>query len=211
MHRLIYGPFQPVCFKRDLAYTLTLTRFFTGPFYHALLLKYTRFHSHAIPYIGMCQCVMPRMYMFMTPVSFSCWGCVQWSWSRRCELNTTYMNYMHFMLWRPDSYVAWCISECWWCAEKCACARHFRLIHVIWCICVCDMLKCMLVQDISRGFMNHWMFVTCSKKMCMRARDFQWVALIDASQCTEKLVSMSKISQTNSRYLRNECMFVTCW
>jgi len=72
MRRLIYEPFQPVCFKRDLAYTLTLTRFFTGPFYHALLLKYTRFHSHAI---GMCQRVMPRMYMFMTLVSFNCRAC----------------------------------------------------------------------------------------------------------------------------------------
>ncbi len=74
MRRLIYGPFQPVCFKRDLAYTQTLTRFFTGPFYHALLLKYTRFHSHAMLCIGMCQCVMPRMYMFMALVSFRCWG-----------------------------------------------------------------------------------------------------------------------------------------
>lgn len=45
MRRLIYEPFQPVCFKRDLAYTLTLTRFFTGPFYHALLLKCT----HSFP------------------------------------------------------------------------------------------------------------------------------------------------------------------
>lgn len=151
MRRLIYGPFQPVCFKRDLAYTLTLTRFFTGPFYHALLLKYTRFHSRAIPYTGMRQRVMPRMYMFMTLMSFRCWGCVRWSWSRRCELNSTYMNYMHFMLWRPDS----------------CCLMHLRVLVMCWEMCVCETF-----QIDSRYLMHLCLW---HAEMHVSARHFTWL------------------------------------
>lgn len=62
MRRLIYGPFQPVCFKRDLAYTLTLTRFFPA---HFTVRSCSNRHAF-IP--------TPHMYMFMTLVSFTCAG-----------------------------------------------------------------------------------------------------------------------------------------
>lgn len=145
MRRLIYGPFQPVCFKRDLAYTLTLTRFFTGPFYHALLLKYTRFHSHAMLCIGMWRCVMPHMYMFITLVSFRCWGAgvgregVRWTQHACIYMHCVFMH----QLWRSD-VAAQSVCDV---LKKCVCARHFRLIQI--------------------NFMNQWMFAKCSKKNCV--------------------------------------------
>lgn len=63
MRRLIYGPFQPVCFKRDLAYTLTLTRFFPAHF-----TVHSCSNRHA--FISTPRSV--PMYLCMTLVSFMC-------------------------------------------------------------------------------------------------------------------------------------------
>lgn len=162
MRRLIYGPFQPVCFKRDLAYTQTLTRFFTGPFYHALLLKYTRFHSHAMLYIGMCQCVMPRMYMFMTLVSFRCWGAGAGREGARWTQHACI--YMHFVFDGSEDLMLLDASQSV-CdvLKKGVCARHFTLIQI--------------------NFMNHWMFSKCCKKcVWIHPRDVKWFTWLHASQ-----------------------------